>query len=188
MSEQTPITGSFIWTLEDVKTRQAVLSRIPMTAKGKLASYALTGFLIVIAFAFIIRGSGKNFRSFFEDPFLASMPFVVIIVILVFSYSRSANLKKAFLQSPDHDKRIDVTLTCEEIILKAEGIYENKWEWGTIKEVQRNPKGFCFFLAEQAGIWIPIRAFASQAEIDSITEFVRNLSQEMPSMKYNAVI
>lgn len=188
MSEQTSITGSFIWTLEDVKIRQDVLTGTPITAKGKIISYTLTGILLAIAFAFIVIRSGKNLGSFFDDPFLASIPFAVFIVVLVLSYSRSTNLKKGFLQSPDHNKHVDVTVTHDEIIMKVEGISETKWNWNTIKEVQRNPKGFCFFLAEKTGFWIPIRMFASQADIDSLVQLVRRLVLERPSLKYKEFV
>ncbi len=179
MSQQTPITGSFIWTLEDAKTRQAVL----MGTRQQTSVYI--ALVIVVAVGAIYWGSGRISIRSVSDLFSFAVPlFIILIIYLFFRYNQGPRLEQAFSQSPDSNKRIDVTLTHEEIIFKAEGIYENKWEWGTIKEVQRNPKGFCFFLAEQAGIWIPIRAFASQAEIDSLTEFIRNLSQEMPSMKY----
>lgn len=189
MSEKTPITGSFIWTLEDAKTRQDVLAGTPMTVKGKFITYALTVTLITISLAFIAIRGGINFPSFFDDPYLASIPLVVfIIIILVFSYSRNANLRKGFLQSPDRNKRVDVTVTYNEIIMKVEGISETRWNWNTIKEVRRNPKGFCFFLAEQIGFWIPIRAFQSQADADSMAELVRHLEQERPSLKYREFV
>ncbi len=189
MSEQTPvITGSFIWTLEDAKTRQDVLTRMPVTTKGKFTSYALTIILLVAALGLIVMRAGVRLRSFFSDPYLLLVVVLPLIVFyFVFRYNQSANLKKGFQQSPDSNKRIDIAVTHEEILIKAEGIYENKWQWGTIKEVQRNPKGFCFFLAEQAGIWIPMRAFPSKTEADSITELIRHLSQEMPSLKYREI-
>ncbi len=189
MPEQTPITGSFIWTLEDAKTRQDVLTRMPVTTKGKFTSYAVTVILLASAFGFITVRAGIHVRSFFGDPYLLLVIFLPLIVFyFVFRYSQRANLKKGFLQSPDSNKRIDIVFTHEEIIIKAEGIYENRWQWGTIKEVQRNPKGFCFFLAEQAGIWIPIRAFQSEADLQALKELVSCLAQEMPSIKYREVV
>lgn len=184
MPAQTPIAGSFIWTLEDMSTRQAVLIGAPMTARGKFISYSITVFLIMMTFILVVVATGKSLRSFFADPFLVSIPFLTFIIILIFIYSNNANLKKSFLKSPDHDKRVDVTVSQDEIIMRIEGISENKWNWNTIKEVQRNPKGFCFFIAEKSGFWIPIRAFSSPADIEAMTQLIKQLIREKPSLKY----
>lgn len=181
MSQQTPITGSYIWTLEDVKTMQEVLAGRPVTLKGKLVLYAVILVLFVAAMGFISRRNSVDFLSLFTDPLLlAAFLTAIVILYVVIRYSQSTNLKKAFQQSPDSNKRIDVVFGEDEIVMTAEGIYESKWKWNTVKQVQRNPKGFCLFMGEQTGIWIPIRAFQSQADADALTKRVR----EMPFLKY----
>lgn len=178
MHQETNITGSFIWTFEDVKTRQEVLAGRPVTTGGKVVAYAIMSVVIVIFF--VVTG----IRLPLTDPYLVSIVLgVIVIFYLIFSYSQGANLKKGFLQSPDSNKRIEVIFTQDEIIMKAEGIYENKWKWNTIREVRQNPKGFCFFVAEQVGFWIPIRAFQSKADIDSAIELARQLT---PKFKVSA--
>lgn len=175
MSQEANITGSFIWTFEDVKIRQEVLAGRPVTTGGKVMTYIITLVVLVIAFAV------TNLRSLFADPYLASITVGgIILFYLIFSYSQRANLKKGFLQSPDSNKHIEVMFTQDEIVMKAEGIYENRWKWNVIKEVQQNPKGFCFFLAEKFGFWIPIRAFQSQADINALIELAK---QRVPKFK-----
>jgi hypothetical protein len=183
MSEQPLLTGSFIWTLEDVKTRQDILLGI------RQRRFLFISLILVVAVVALYWKSvnGVVFRSA-GDLILFVLPVLVILITCFFLRSnQNINLKKAFLQSPDCNKRIDVLFTREDITMKAEGIYENKWKWNTILLVQRSPKGFCFFLAERTGFWVPIRAFASQADADAMTDLARQLEREIPSLTYREV-
>ncbi len=182
MSDQTPITGSFIWTLEDVKASQDVLIK---TRSRQQNFVTITLALVAIICMIYYRTS---IHSLFDLLLYAFPLFIIFFIPFSVRYNQKSNLERAFSQRPDSNKRIDITFTQDEIIMKAEGIYENKWKWNTIKEVQRNPKGFCFFLAEQTGFWVPIRAFASQADIDSMVQLARQLSREKPSLKYTELI
>jgi len=142
MSQETIITGSFIWTFDDVKSRQNVLAPI-----GPQQRRFLFFFLIMVV---VVIATVKDIREVFfsSDPLILVAPLIVMFgVYLAVMYNRNANLKIGFLQSPDSNKRIEVMFTQDDIVMKAEGIYENRWKWNVIKEVQQNPKGFCFFLA-----------------------------------------
>ena len=171
MSQEANITGSFIWTFDDVKSRQDALAPI-----GSQQRRFLFFFLImVVGVITMIKDIRKVFFS--SDPLIVAAPLIAMLgIYLAVMYNRNANLKTGFLQSPDSNKRIEVTFTRDEIVMKAEGIYEHKWKWSVIKEVQQNPKGFCFFLAEQAGFWIPIRAFQSQEDVNSIAQLARRFT------------
>lgn len=177
MTQEITVTGSFIWTLDDVKIRQAVLDGKPVTIQGKIFVYTI-GFVFLVGLLTQISMSGKiNLRSLITDPYLVTVTLGgFVILYLLFSFTQNANLKKGFLQSPDSNKRIDVVFTQDEIIMKAEGIYENKWKWNMIKEVQQNPKGFCFYFAERSGFWIPIRAFQPQEDVNTIAELAKRLT------------
>lgn len=183
MFEQSPLTGSFIWTLEDVKTRQDIL----MGTRQRRFLFLSLVLVIAVVAMYWKSVNGVVFRSA-GDLFLFVLPMLVILITYFFLRSnQNINLKKAFLQSPDCNKRIDVIFTREDITMKAEGIYENKWKWDTILLVQRNPQGFCFFLAERTGFWVPLRAFASQADAEAITDLARQLDREIPSLTYREV-
>ncbi len=189
MSEQAPITGSFIWTLDDAKISQDIFAGRPVTMQEKVFAYAFLGILIAALLAFLSITGKINFRSFFSNPSQIVFPLVIFtIFFLFFIYRYSANLKKGFLQSPASNKRVEITITREEIIAKVEGISESKWNWNTIKEVRRHPLGFSFFQTEQAGLWIPIRTFASPTDIDSMAQLAKQLAQEKPSLKYKEFI
>ncbi len=178
MSEQAPITGSFIWTLEDARERQTIL------LKTQKQNYIPIVFVLTLVTIISMIYYRTSIHSFF-DLLLYALPLFTILFIPFFvRYNQKSNLKRAFSQSLDSNKRIDVILTHKEITMKTEGIYEDKWKWNTIKEVRRNSQGFCFLLTEQAGFWVPIRAFQSEAEAHSIVELVKHLMQEIPSLKY----
>jgi hypothetical protein len=172
MTQEMNITGSFIWTFDDVKIRNEVLAGRPVTTGRKVVTYIIT--FVAFAFLFVI----PNFRrAVFSDPYIALISIGgIIVAYIVINYSQRANLKKAFLQSPDSNKRIEVMFTGEEIILSAEGIYENKWKWNMIKDAQQYPDGLCFFMGEHTGIWIPIRAFQSKTDIDAVMKFAKQLT------------
>lgn len=189
MAQETTITGSFIWTLEDVKIRQEVLSGRPVTISRKIIVYSTTGAIMVFAIALLLFVIDREaFRFFYEDPYSALVPLVILVVTFVVSflvsrYFSNANLKKSFLQSPDSNKRVDVSISQDEIVMKVEGISETKWVWKVIKEVRQNPKGLCIFIAEKTGFWIPIRAFQSQADVDAVIELAKQLT---PKFKVSA--
>ncbi len=100
------------------------------------------------------------------------LPFPLLFVVFWVSLtvSKSQNLKRSFLESPDHDKRISVTFASDEIVMTSAGIYEMKWAWAALLEVRRTPKGFCFLQAPRSGFWVPLHAFQSQNDIEAVSE------------------
>ena len=130
MPQETVVTGSFIWTFEDVKARQDALVQIASQQRRFLFF-----FIIMVVIVITIN---KDIRKVFfsSDPLVIVAPLIVMLsVYLAVMYNRNANLKTGFLQSPDSNKRIEVRFTQNEIVMKAEGLYENKWRWDLIKEV-----------------------------------------------------
>jgi len=171
MSEEIKITGSFVWTFEDVKAREDALASIGPQQRFIIF---LPLIIAIIIFALVITRITRSPSGLI--PFLIP----VVLMLGVFFIIQTGIRKKTFMQSPDNNKRVNVLFTKDEIAMTVEGAYETKWKWNVIKGVQQDSKGFFFFIAEKTGFWVPIRTFQSEEDIASVAELAKQLT---PSFK-----
>jgi hypothetical protein len=93
-----------------------------------------------------------------------------------FIFVQRRNLKQSFLKSPDSNKRVLVTITRDEIVMQADGSPETRWKWKALSGVRKTPKGFFFFQAPRTVFWIPVRAFQSSKDIETVSELAKSLT------------
>lgn len=129
----------------------------------------------------MILDNSKKYRfpsiGSIEDnlPLIGASMLLVIVFWAIFSYAQKQNLKQAFFKSPDYNKPIHVTLTTDEFVIASE-TSETRHKWTSFIEVRRTSKGFCFLQAPQVGVWVPIHAFKSTADVKSVSEMARRLT------------
>lgn len=182
MTQATPITAEFNWTIDEVKAMQEALAILTVPPKGKTSGFSwITYILLPIAIIIIILDDSKKYRlpsiATIEGniPLIGMSILLIIVFWVIFSYAQKHNLKQAFFKSPDYNKRIYVTLTPDEFVIASEAS-ETRHKWTSFIEVRRTSKGFCFLQTPQAGVWIPIHAFKSTADIESVSEMARRLT------------
>jgi len=183
MKKNIHITGTFIWTLDDLIARKKALVTRPVASSGKLPIFSwLTYGLLILAIAWTIaKLLNKQIIPSFAAiqnylPLIGMYLFLSIALWVTFTFVQKRNLKQSFLQSLDSNKRVLVTITADEIVMKADGSSETRWNWKVLSEVRKTPKGFCFFQAPRTVFWIPIRAFQSTSDIEAVSELARRLT------------
>ena len=152
MKKNIHITATFIWTFDDLIARKKALVTSPVASSGKLSIFSwLTYGLLVLAIVWIIAKllnkqiipSFTTIQSYL--PLIGMYLFLSIALWATFTFIQKRNLKQGFLKSPDSNKRVLVTITPDEIVMKADGSSENRWNWKVLNEVRKTPKGFVFF-------------------------------------------
>jgi hypothetical protein len=183
MKQNIHITATFIWTLEDLIARKKALVTRPEASSGKSSIFSwLTYGLLALAIVWIIAKllnkqiipSFTTIQSYL--PLIGMYLFLSFALWVTFTFIQKRNLKQSFLQSPDSNKRVLVTITADEIVMKADSLSETRWNWKALSEVRKTPKGFCFFQAPRTVFWIPIRAFQSTKDIEAVSELARSLT------------
>ena len=109
---------------------------------------------------------------------------MVALFWFIFNRAQKENLQKAFMENPDGNKPVVVTINSDEIIMKTDNIRESRWKWISIVEVMRTNRGFLFFYAPQVGFWIPIRAFQSESDINNLLELAKHLTPKVSTTNF----
>jgi hypothetical protein len=182
MTQTTNITAEFLWTIDEMKAMQEALAIMPVTSKGKLSGFSwITYVLLPIAIIIMIMDNSTKYRFPSIATIRDSLPLIGMFLLLIFvfwsifSYAQKHNLKQAFFKSPDYNKRIRIILTSDEFVLTSEAL-ETRLKWTRFTEVRRTSKGFCFLQSPQEGFWIPIHAFKSTSDVESLAEMARRLT------------
>jgi hypothetical protein len=183
MKKNTHITATFIWTLDDLIDRKKALLTKPASLSGKLSIFFwLVCGLLALAIVWIAtKLLNKQIIPSFTTiqgylPLIALYLFLSIALWATYDFIQRRKLKQSFLQSPDGNKSVLVTITSDDIVMKADGSSETRWSWKVLNEVRKTPKGFCFFQAPRTVFWIPMRAFQSASDIEAVSELAKRLT------------
>jgi heme/copper-type cytochrome/quinol oxidase subunit 2 len=183
MELNSPITGTFIWTYDEVNARQEALTSKPSSSKYEsVISNIISVVIIAAVLLYLAIRISANQKTLYMNTIQNSLPEIivfaipVIVIFVAFYIFKKQNLKQSFLKSPDCNKRLFVEITSAEISIKLPDVYEMVWKWTSLIEIRRTPKGFCFFQAPHSGFWIPLHAFESQNDIEIISEMAKHLS------------
>jgi len=183
MKQNIHITATFIWTFDDLIARKKALAAKPVALSGKLSIFSwLTYGLLALAIVWIIAKllnkqiipSFTTLQSYL--PLIGMYLFLSLALWATFTFVQKRNLKQDFLKSPDSNKRVLVTITTDEIVMKADGSPETRWNWKVLSAVRKTPKGFVFFQAPRTVFWIPIRAFQSTDDVEAVSELAGRLT------------
>ncbi len=182
MKKNIHITATFVWTLDDLIARKKGLAR-KTGSSGKLSFFFwLIYGLLILAIAWVItRLLNKQIDISFTAiqnhlPLISIYLFLFVALWATFIFVQRQNLKQSFLKSPDSNKRVLVTITREEIVMQADGSPETRWKWKALSGVRKTPKGFFFFQAPRTVFWIPVRAFQSAKDIETVSELAKSLT------------
>jgi hypothetical protein len=183
MKKNTHITATFVWTLDDLIARKRALVKSPGKSSSKLSIFFFLIYgLLILAIAWIItKLLNKQIVISFATiqgylPLIGMYLFLSVALWATFTFVQKRNLKQVFLKSPDSNKRVLVTITPDEIVMKADGSPETRWNWKALNEVRKTPKGFVFFQAPRTIFWIPMRAFQSTDDIEAVSELAKRLT------------
>jgi hypothetical protein len=183
MKQNIRITGTFIWTLDDLIARKKALVTKPTASSGKsfIFSWLAYGLLALAIIWVVFKLLNKQIIPSLTTiqgylPLIGMYLFLSVALWVTYTFIQKQKLKQSFLQSPDSNKNILVTITYDEIVMKADGSSETRWNWKALSEVRKTPKGFCFFQAPRTVFWIPIRAFQSAKDIETISELAKRLT------------
>ena len=182
MKKNIHITATFIWTLDDLIARKkALITRPGASGKSSIFSWLIYGLLALAIVWAVTKLLNKQIIPSFTTiqgylPLIGMYLFLSIVLWATYDFIQKRKLKQSFLQSPDSNKSVLVTITSDEIVMKADGSSENRWNWKALSEVRKTPKGFCFFQAPKTVFWIPIRAFQSTNDIEVVSELARSLT------------
>jgi hypothetical protein len=183
MKQNIHITGNFIWTLDDLIARKKALVTKPAAPSGKSSIFLWLAYgLLAVAVVWgITKLLNKQITLSFGTiqgylPLIGMYLFLCAALWATYTFIQKRKLKQSFLQSPDNNKRVLVTITRSEIVMKADGSPETRWNWKSLNEVRKTPKGFCFFQAPRTVFWIPVRAFESPNDIEVVAELAKSLT------------
>jgi hypothetical protein len=183
MKKNIRITGTFIWTLDDLIARKKALVTKPVASSGKLSifSWLVYGLLAVAIVWIVTKLLNKQIIPSFTTiqgylPLIGMYLFLSIVLWATYDFIQKRKLKQSFLKSADSNKSVLVTITSDEIVMKADGSSETRWSWKVLNEVRKTPKGFCFFQAPRTVFWIPMRAFQSANDIEAVSELAKRLT------------
>ena len=183
MKKNIHITATFIWTLDDLIARKKALVTKPTASSGKLSifSWLVYGLLAVAIVWIVTKLLNKQIIPSFTTiqgylPLIGMYLLLSIVLWATYDFIQKRKLKQSFLQSPDNNKSVLVTITSDEIVMKADGSSEARWSWKALNEVRKTPKGFCFFQAPRTVFWIPIRAFQSAKDIEAVSGLAKRLT------------
>jgi len=171
MDQNNSITLTYTWTLDDAKDHDKAL----FFRQFKLARKTWLP-IVLIAVAII----GFAIQSDLSLIIPALLPVIIIAIPFWFIFTHAQ--KKAFKEGPYGNRTILVTINSDEITMKSGDNREGRWKWTAIVEVMRTNKGFLFFEAPQVGFWIPIRAFQSESDINSVLELAKHLTPKVSTM------
>jgi hypothetical protein len=183
MKKNIHITATFIWTFDDLIARKKELVKKTGASSGKLSifSWLIYGILILAIAWVITRLLNKQIVISFTTlqnylPMIGMYLLLSIALWATFIFVQRRNLKQSFLKSPDSNKRVLVTITRDEIVMQADGSSETRWKWKALSGVRKTPKGFFFFQAPRTVFWIPVRAFQSTDDIETVSELAKSLT------------
>ena len=183
MKKNIHITGTFIWTLDDLIARKKALLTKPVASSGKssIFPWLFYGLLAAAIVWIVTKVLNKQIIPSFTTiqgylPLIGMYLLLSIVLWATYDFIQKRKLKQSFLQSPDSNKSVFVTITSDEIVMKADGSSETKWSWKALNEVRKTPKGFCFFQAPRTVFWIPMRAFQSENDIEAVSELAKKLT------------
>jgi hypothetical protein len=184
MKKNVHITATFVWSFDDFVARRKALVTNPVASSGKKTSIfpRLVYGLLILAIAWVIVKLLNNQITLLFPTIQNYLPLIGIYLLLsialwaIFTFIQRRNLKQSFLKSPDSNKSVLVTITRDEIVMKADGSSENRWNWKALNEVRKTPKGFVFFQAPRTVFWIPNRAFQSVDDIETVSELAKRLT------------
>ena len=197
MDQNTHITLTYTWTLDDAKDHNnAIIKRqVNLPSKSSLGSwltYVLLAAAIIVLIITRVTENKPLFPTLTDTQNAPSsviaglLPVIIIVATFWFIFNRAQkeNLQKAFMGNPDGNKPVVVTINSDEIIMKTDNIRESRWKWIAIVEVMRTNKGFLFLYAPHVGFWIPIRAFQSESDINSLLELANHLTPKVSTMTF----
>ena len=173
MSENRPITASFILTLDEMRTIRSFYASPPKWAAIVSVLVFVLG-LAAIAIG-VMTGRIRNDPADWHPSRIILMVLFIAGIYLFFRYGQKQQLQKAFALDPASNKRIDLWFSHDAIVSKVDGVSEARIQWSSIKRVRRTSKGYLFYQNPWLIIWIPYHAFASQQDADGLGELARGL-------------
>ena len=183
MKQNIHITGTFIWTLDDLIARKKALVTKPTVSSGKssIFSWLVYGLLALAIVWLVAKLLNKQIIPSLTTiqgylPLIGMYLFLSVALWATYTFIQKRKLKLSFLQSSDSNKSVLVTITSDEIVMKADGSSETRWNWKVLSEVRKTPKGYCFFQAPRTVFWIPIRAFQSAKDIEAVSGLAKRLT------------
>jgi ABC-type multidrug transport system fused ATPase/permease subunit len=141
MKKNIRITGTFIWTLDDLIARKKALVTKPVASSGKLSifSWLVYGLLAVAIVWIVTKLLNKQIIPSFTTiqgylPLIGMYLFLSIVLWATYDFIQKRKLKQSFLKSADSNKSVLVTITSDEIVMKADGSSETRWSWKVLNE------------------------------------------------------
>jgi YcxB-like protein len=173
MSEEAPITASFILTLDEIKKAQALSSSKPGLRQMVIPLVFIVGLspIVIGVLSHRIRVNTADWTPMKILVLVAGF----VILYFFFRYQRNEALKQAFAQNPAANKRLEYRFSPGMVIATVDGVSETQSQWSSYVEVRRTKDGFLFLQSPQFGFWIPHHAFNSKQDADAVAELARKL-------------
>ena len=173
MSEEAPITASFILTLDEVKKAQALSSSKPTLGQMVIALVFIVGLSPIVI--------GVLSHRIRVDTADWTLPKILVLVVgfvalyFFFRYQRNQAFRQAFAQNPAANKRLDYRFSEAMVLSTVDGVSETRSQWSAYVKVRRTKEGFLFLQSPQFGFWVPEHAFRSKQDADALAELARKL-------------
>jgi hypothetical protein len=181
--DTTPITVSFIWTLDVMKTAQAEVTATcnlesnatKLTLSQSVFIYSLLT-ICVAAAVYVLAKDWEPPRQPITllDYIVYGLPLILLLVLFpVSKYIQKKSLDKSFAQLRFSGKRLEYVFSQSGVVAKCESVFEGKNEWNGYIKAVRTKKGLLLYTQPNLGTWIPFHAFQSQADADAAVELAK---------------
>ena len=167
----TPITARFCWTVDDL-----FIGRKYATKSG-IFGLPLISAIAVICCWILLRGAPRG-RVYSLNTNLAIIGIFAVAVIgggTALFLTRKIELvfaRRKFARRPDANAEVEWKFSDEEITTSTDNS-KSEMKWTAFHKVIATPKGLIFMPCAEIFHFIPIRAFQSSGDMETVMELAR---------------
>jgi membrane protein implicated in regulation of membrane protease activity len=179
VDDQSVISASYRWTLKEFLDAQSIHYELlvkPKTRLFGLVDYRIFAVIVAVfsAVSLLIETAVGQAYSFEQLILILVLAFSVVYLLQPWLSRRA--LRQHYGQRPDRDKLVEYRIDPVEISIATEGMTSSENRWSTYHSIVRTSKGFLFYPNEDVFQWLPNHAFASQDEVERMTNLARRCS------------
>jgi hypothetical protein len=175
MLENTQIVASYKYTFDELQAAEYAHSK-----QQKAARIIVTVVLITSVIGLIVW---KLLSDGIPTKDLISAAILLPILFFLCGFTDKYFRKKQFSLRGDSNKQVVIKISQHEIASEVVGIAANKMSWDALAQVSKTDKGFLFYTKLGTYLWIPNHAFPSNADIDLIVKFSKQLTVKFVEQK-----
>ena len=180
-----PIIARYRWTVEDLITGRKYTTKLN---RGRLIRIIGLAVAAAAALTFgVPSGNHPNHAPHRNDPsanWVVSGIFLgaILIAVPLGKFIAAKIVRRQFAKRPDANAELEWNFA-EQAISTSSSHAKSEIKWPAFQKVISTPVGFIFMPTAQIFHFIPNRAFASPADIESVRTLARQHATEFKELK-----